>query len=99
MQEVSLEDLDQEILEETKKIRFGKLPDWKFKGWQFTFFFGKIADPNVPLLLQNGWRTAIVGIFKMKELPKEDWEIKSENIQGVILQGQVWLPFDNFGKL
>lgn len=99
VEEVFLEDLEEEILEEPKKVRFGRLPDWKFMGWQFTFFFGKIADPNVPLLLQNGWKTIIVGVFKVKELPKEDWEIKSENIQGAILQGQVWLPFDQFWKL
>lgn len=108
-QEVSLDDLDAETKTESeheieldiqeKSFRFGRLPDWKFLGWQFTFFFGKHADPEVPLSLQRGWKSLIIGVFKLKYLPEEGAEITSENVSGGIVQLQVWLPFDNFGKL
>lgn len=102
-QEVSLDDLETEnensIDTPEKSFRFGKLPDWTFFGWQFTFFFGKHADPEVPLSLQRGWNSLIIGVFKLKYLPEEGAAITSENVSGGIVQLQVWLPFDNFGKL
>ena len=109
-QEVSLDDLEEETKSENinpelgayipeKSFRFGKLPDWTFFGWQFTFFFGKHADPEVPLSLQRGWKSLIIGVFKLKYLPEEGAAITSENVSGGIVQLQVWLPFDNFGKL
>lgn len=96
-QEVKIEELEEQLKE--PKIRFGKLPEWKFKGWQVVFFFWVVPDPELPVGLRLGWKTILFGIFKVKELPPEGQEIKSENIRGFILQGQAWFPFDRFGKL
>lgn len=82
-----------------QSFRFGRFPDWQFKGWQFIFHFGSLADRDMPHILLLGWKTVLLGVFKVKELPPEGQEIKGENIKGTILQGQIWFPFDRFGKL
>lgn len=102
--EMSREEEEKQREEEEKEralhsIRFGRLPEWKHKGWQVVFFFGTFPNPEIPADLLRGWKTILFGIFKVKELPTEGEEIKSENIKGSILQIQVWLPFDRFGKL
>lgn len=52
-------------------FRFGRFPDWKFAGWQFIFYFGSLADKDMPHILLLGWKTVLLGIFKVKELPPE----------------------------
>jgi hypothetical protein len=64
VQEVKIEDLEkeaEEILEPS--FRFGKFPEWKFKGWQVIFFFGTLPDPEVPASLRLGWKTILFGVF------------------------------------
>lgn len=106
-----LSDINEEIKEQieskfaklfayyAQRFRFGRFPDWQFKGWQFIFHFGSLADRDMPHILLLGWKTIFFGAFKVKELPPEGQEIRGENIKGTIVQGQIWFPFDRFGKL
>lgn len=85
----------------TKKLfpKFSKFPDWKHEGWQVTLFFGSLPDPHAPMMIILGWKTLIFGVFKKNATLEEGKEITSDKIKGFILQGQIWLPFDRFGKL
>ncbi len=78
------------------KTRLARLPDFKHDGLQTTFFFGSYPDPEVPLALQMGWKTCIIGIFSVKDIKKE---IDKTNIKGFVFQFRIWLPFDGFGIL
>lgn len=80
----------------TKQTRLARLPDFKHDGLQATFFFGAYPDPEVPLALQMGWKTCIIGFFKVKDTKKE---IDKTNIKGFVFQFRIWLPLDGFGIL
>lgn len=82
-----------------KKIRFGRFPDWQFPGWQVLFFFGALPDPQIPRALIMGWRTFLLGVVKVRGKIEPQQEVTGEHVRGTILQGQVWLPWDRFGKL
>ena len=58
--------------------------------------FGAYPDPEVPLALQMGWKTCIIGFFKVKDTKKE---IDKTNIKGFVFQFRIWLPLDGFGIL
>lgn len=62
-------------------------------------FFGELPSPEVHPMLQLGWKTLLIGVLKVKELPADGAEIKSENIHGFLVQGQFWLPFSRIGKI
>lgn len=79
-------------------LRFGRFPIWEHKGWQVIFYFGNPPGAMPGELM--GWRTLLFGVLKVKQLPEDkNAEITSENIHGFLVQGQIWLPFDRFGKI
>lgn len=82
-----------------KTFRVGRFPEWKHEGWQLIGYFGELPDPRYPVELMLGWRTILIGFFKVKALPEDGEEIHGQHIKWSLVQGQIWLPFGRFGKM
>lgn len=57
--------------------------------WQIVWKFGKELDR-----WESGWRSAAVGVVKLRSFPAEGIRLSKDNYQGFIFEWRYWLPFE-----